>query len=165
MKKRMVMRLTTVFMIMTVFVAGCGNTKQQTAKLEGSCEEILTLVYENAKLDSDFREAMNYYQTTVIDESSKEYILGTDEVDYTDSVYSAPMMSSIAYQCVILRLEPDEDAEAAKKLLLDSADTNKWVCVEAESVVVENIGDVVLYVMADNDTANAIKTAFLALGD
>lgn len=31
-------------------------------------------------------------------EAEEEYILGTTEIDYTDSVYSAPMMSSIAYR-------------------------------------------------------------------
>lgn len=164
MKKRIATGVMVLMMAMSVF-AGCGGAKQQTENLEGSCEEILNRVYETAKLDSDLREAMQYYEMTAIDESSEEYILGTDEVDYTDSVYSAPMMSSIAYQCVILRLEADEDVQVAKQQLLDHAEPAKWVCVEAESVVVENVGDVVLYVMADSQTADAIKTAFLALGE
>lgn len=161
-------RITTAVMVLMMTVSmltGCGETKQQTANLEGSCEEILNQVYKNANLDSDLREAMQYYEMTSIDESSEEYILGTDAVNYTDSVYSAPMMSSIAYQCVVLRLEANEDVQAAKQQLLEHADPVKWVCVEAESVVVENVGDVVLYVMADAQTADAIKTAFLALGE
>ena len=52
------------------------------------------------------------------------------------------MMSSIAYQCVLLRVSEDQDIEAAKKLLEENADPAKWICVEAESVVVENVGDV-----------------------
>lgn len=164
MKKRIVAGAMILVMTASLFV-GCGKTKQQSANLEGSCEEILNKVYEKADLDSGLREAMQYYQTNAIDESSEEYILGTGEVDYTDSVYSAPMMSSIAYQCVILRLEADEDVQVAKQQLLDHAEPAKWVCVEAESVVVENVGDVVLYVMADAQTADAIKTAFLALGE
>ena len=36
-------------------------------------------------------------------------------------------------------------------------------CVEAESVVVENVGDVILFIMADKDDADAAKEAFLAL--
>lgn len=80
-----------------------------------------------------------------------------------DSVYSAPMMSSIAYQCVLLRVSEDQDIEAAKKLLEENADPAKWICVEAESVVVENVGDVILFIMADKDVADAAKEAFLAL--
>ena len=53
--------------------------------------------------------------------------------------------------------------EEAKHLLSEHANPRKWVCVEAESVVVENVGDVILYVMADTATAEAVKTAFLDL--
>lgn len=146
-------------------LAGCGQTGRGVSdvKLEGSCQDILQKVYDNAELDADLKEAMQYYQTTAIDPESEEYVLGTDDVDYTDSVYSAPMMSSVAYQCVVLRLEADEDVEEAKRDLLENAERSKWVCVEAESVVVENVGDVVLYVMADEATAEAVKTAFLSL--
>lgn len=164
MKKRIVAYMMMFTMAMT-FLTGCGGDNQQSAKLEGSCEEILTKVYENADLDSDTREAMSYYMAMSIDETLEEYALGTDEVDYTDSVYSAPQMSSVAYQCVVLRLEPDENVEEAKQQLLDNVDPIKWLCVEAESVAVENVGDVILYVMGDAQTTNAIKTAFLALGE
>ncbi len=165
MKKRIIATMTVLALTVTMF-AGCGsNTEDKSASLEGSCEEILTKVYENAELEPDHREAMNYYETVAIDEASEEYILGTTDVEYTDSVYSAPMMTSVAYQCVLLRLAPEQDVEEAKQLLLDNANPIKWLCVEAESVVVENVGDVVLYVMADEKAANAIKTAFLALGE
>ena len=43
----------------------------------------------------------------------------------------------------------------AKKLLEENADPAKWICVEAESVVVENVGDVILFIMADKDVADA----------
>lgn len=164
MKKRIVAYMMMITLAMAS-LTGCGGDNQQSAKLEGTCETILTKVYENADLDSDMREAMNYFMAVPIDESLEEYALGTDDVDYTDSVYSAPQMSSIAYQCVVLRLEPDENVEEAKRQLLDNVDPVKWVCVEAESVAVENVGDVILYVMGDAQTTDAIKTAFLALGE
>ncbi len=149
-------------------LAGCGSKADDTAKnLEGSCSEILAQVYENAELEADLREAMQYYENTAIPEEdeTESYMIGTNDVDYTDSVYSAPMMSSVAYQCVLLRLEDDEDVEAAKQTLLESADPRKWMCVEAESVYVENVGDVVMVLMANEPTATAIKDAFLALGE
>lgn len=163
MKKRIIAVVMATVLTMSM-LAGCGE-KTKAPSLEGSCEEILIKVYENADLDADLREAMENYQMIPIDDDSEEYILGTDDVDYTDSVYSAPQISSIAYQCVILRLEPDEDVQVAKQLLRDCADPIKWICVEAEEVVVENVGDVVLCIMADAKTASAIKTAFLALGE
>lgn len=152
-------------LVVGMALSGCKTETAQTPKLTGSCIDILNEVYETAELDTDLRGAMQYYETTTIDESMEEYILGTDEVEYTDSAYSAPMMSSVAYQCVILRLEEDADVVKAKQTLRDHAEPAKWICVEADSVVVESVGDVILYVMADKDTASAIKDAFLALGE
>ena len=167
--KRCCQTMTAGILVVTIAVVmafgGCGAETAQTPKLTGSCIDILSEVYETAELDTDLREAMQYYDTATIDESMETYILGTDEVDYTDSAYSAPMMSSVAYQCVILRLEEDADVVKAKQTLRDHADPAKWICVEADTVVVESVGDVILYVMADKDTANAIKDAFLALGE
>ncbi len=165
MKKRIVAVILAA--VMSVMAAGCGGDGQQSAKLEGSCEEILNRVYETAELDADLRDAMEqgYYETSTIDEGSEEYLLGTTAVEYTDSACSLPFINAVAYQCIVLRLADGEDVEAAKQELLENADPIKWVCVEAESVVVENVGDVVLYVMADAPTADAIKTAFLSLGE
>ena len=117
-------------------------------------------------LPSRFADYFSYtddFENVEITGAEEEYILGTTEIDYTDSVYSAPMMSSIAYQCVLLRVSEDQDIETAKKLLEENADPAKWICVEAESVVVENVGDVILFIMADKDVADAAKEAFLAL--
>ena len=118
---------------------------------------------KTAKTDDDYFSYTDDFENVEITEAEEEYILGTTEIDYTDSVYSAPMMSSIAYQCVLLRVSEDQDIEAAKKLLEENADPAKWICVEAESVVVENVGDVILFIMADKDVADAAKEAFLAL--
>lgn len=145
--------------------ATAGSTEEAEASenLEGSCADILDEVYQTAKTADGFFSYTKDYENVEITEDNEEYILGTTEIDFTDSVYSAPMMSSIAYQCVVLRVSENQDVEAAKQLLKDNADPRKWVCVEAESVVVENVGDVILFIMADNDVAEAAKEAFLAL--
>ena len=158
---------------MTLSIAACGNKTGDSvaddgnitaeANLEGSCADILDEIYKTAKTDDDYFSYTDDFENVEITEAEEEYILGTTEIDYTDSVYSAPMMSSIAYQCVLLRVSEDQDIEAAKKLLEENADPAKWICVEAESVVVENVGDVILFIMADKDVADAAKEAFLAL--
>lgn len=165
MKKRIITVAMSLVMAVTV-LAGCGGSSgEQAVKLEGSCEEILNKVYENAELDAEMREAMQYYQTTPIDDTTEEYLLGTTDIDYAEAVCSAPMMNAVAYQCIVLRVAEGQDVAEAKQLLSDNADPRKWVCVEAESTVVENVGDVILYIMADQTTADAVKTAFLALGE
>ena len=149
---------------MCIGMLGCGSKGQEeTVSLDETCVEILDKVYENAELTQDFRDSLEYFEKSEIPADSAEYILGTAEIPYEDSVYSAPMMSSVAYQCVVLRVDDGMGVEEAKQLLVEHADPVKWVCVEAESVVVENVGDVILYVMADAETAEALKSAFLAL--
>ncbi len=64
---------------------------------------------------------------------------------------------------VLLRVSEDQDIEAAKKLLEENADPAKWICVEAESVVVENVGDVILFIMADKDVADAAKRSVFSV--
>jgi predicted nuclease of predicted toxin-antitoxin system len=167
---------------MTLSFAACGNKTgdsvaddgnitgestegvlETSKNLEGSCADILKKIYKTAKTEDDFFSYTKDYENTEITEDNEEYILGTTDIDFTDSVYSAPMMSSIAYQCVLLRVSEDQDIDTAKELLKENADPGKWVCVEAESVVVENVGDVILFIMADQDVADAAKEAFFAL--
>ncbi len=95
-------------------------------------------------------------------EENEQAILGTSDIEYIEGVYSVPMMSSIAYQCVLLRVNPD-DIETVKQQLKDNADLNKWVCVSAETMLVENVGDLVLFIMSSKDVAYAVSTSFQSL--
>ena len=160
MKKWICLVMTGIMMLTLV---ACGS-KKEDVKLEGNLSDILQQVYDGAELDSGLVEAMQYFDQGEITPELAETVLGTDDVDFTEGVYSMPMMSAQAYQCVLLRLAEGEDIEEAKQALLDNADPRKWICVEAESVVVENVGDVVLFLMSDNATAEAIQESFLALG-
>ena len=153
--------------VMLFSFAACGKTtaSEEAEALSGSCIDILNKVYETADLDASMRDAMQDYEMTTIDADMEEYVLGTDEITYTDSAYSAPMMTSVAYQCVVLRVPDGTDVPKAKQTLLDNANPAKWICVEAESVAVESIGDVILYVMGFDEDVSAIKDAFLALDE
>lgn len=141
------------------------ETGKQTADLNGALEDILAAVYANAELDPDLRQAMEFYETSPINADNEEYLLGTTELEYEEAVCSAPMMSSVAYQCVLVRLPEGADAEAAKQLLVDSADPRKWVCVEAEATKAESIGNLVLMIMADQETVDAVTASFLGLAE
>lgn len=156
-------KIFCMILLAAVMLTACGR-KDNASELQGGLTEILDTVYSNAEGSQDWKEALEFYQTTEITEDTEEYLIGTTEIEYEEGICSAPMMSSVAYQCILLRLEEGEDVEAAKKTIERHADPIKWVCVEAESVVVENVGNVVLFVMADKETADAVKSSFLALG-
>lgn len=160
-KKWIVLSLIVTALLLTA----CGKADKGNTELAGSLAEIMDSVYENADLPQDFRDALASYDSGEIPADSAEYLIGTTDVAYDESFYSMPMMNAVAYQCILLRLPEGADVETAKQTLMDHADPRKWVCVEAESTIVENVGNVVLFIMGDSQVTNAVKDAFLALGE
>lgn len=156
--------ITLSIIAASLFLISCGKAKEEaSSNLTAPLSEIMDSVYQNANLEQDFRDSIEGFVSEEIPAESAEYLIGTADVSYTESLFSAPMMNAVAYQCILLRLPEDADVEAAKKTIADKADPRKWVCVEAESVIVENVGNVVLFVMADSKTTNALRDAFIAL--
>lgn len=159
-KKWIVLSLVTAAALLT----SCGKTDKKEAELVGPLSEIMDSLYENADLPQDFRDSSANFSTGEIPAESAEYLIGTTEVAYEESCFSVPMMNAVAYQCILLRLPEGADVDAAKQTIADHADPRKWICVEAESVIVENVGNVVLFIMGDSQVTNAMQEAFLALG-
>lgn len=140
--------------------AACGKKEEGSNQLEGSLTDIMAGLYEKADLSEDFRAGMDSFETYELTEDLEVSILGTDEIDYTEGVASIPMISPNAYQCVLLRVE-ENSVDTVKQQLKDNADLNKWVCVSAETMLIESRGNVIFFIMGDNDTAYAMNDAFL----
>lgn len=166
--KRTVARFVTLALIISCIAlcTACGQSgagKNGGTVIEGDLQDIMAEIYAGADLDAETKEAMQRYVSDVLTADNEQSFLGTADVPYTEGIFSVPMMSSIAYQCVLLRVDPD-DIETVKEQLLSNADVNKWVCVSAETVLVENVGDLVLFIMSEKETAYAVSAAFQALG-
>ncbi len=141
----------------------CGSTGSgASASIEGELTDILAKLYEGADFDADMREAIQYYATMDITADNAVSILGTENISYEEGICSMPQMSSVAYQCVLLRVNPDE-VDTIKQELQQNADVNKWVCISAEKVLVESKGDLILFVMSSEDVAYALSASFQAL--
>lgn len=168
MKKRITARMITIViaMYMAFIMTACGKSEAGDSAgsktIEGDLQEIMAQIYEGVDLDAETKEAMQGYVIDTLTSDNEQAFLGTEGVSYTEGVYSVPMMSSIAYQCVLLRVAP-EDVENVKTMLKENADVNKWVCVSAETVLVENVGDVVLFIMSSQEAAYAVSASFQAL--
>lgn len=158
-KKRI---LTVLCISLTMLCMACGEKKESSDNLEGSLTDIMASLYENAQLDADFREALDNFETVELTDDLEISILGTDEVTYTEGVVSMPMMSSIAFQCVLLRVD-EADVETAKQALKDSANPDKWVCVSAETTLIESRGNVIFFIMSGKNEAYALNEAFQKL--
>lgn len=159
MKNRTAYAAVLLILLTGLVCSACGGKKESSDNLEGSLSDIMASLYANADLDEEFRESLDGYETVTITDDLESYILGTDEITYTEGVVSMPMMSSMAYQCVLLRVD-ESDVETARQLLKDNADPDKWVCVSAETTLIESRGNVIFFIMSGRDEAYAMNTAF-----
>ncbi|HSN65364.1 MAG TPA: hypothetical protein VLS94_01935, partial [Fusibacter sp.] len=102
---------------------------------------------------------------TELTEENEAYYIGTNDVAYTEALASEPMMSSIAHSVVLLRVEEGADIEKIKETIKTKVDPRKWICVgvEAEDVIVDNIGNLVILIMIDDSAL--LHDAFLTLAE
>lgn len=160
-KKSMV--VTGLLIVLTGLIGtACGGGEKDSGKLEGALQDIMASLYANADLVQDFKDNLDSYETVELTDDLEVSVLGTDQITYTEGVVSMPMMSSTAYQCVLLRVD-EADVESAKQALKDNANLDKWVCVSAETMLIESRGDVIFFIMSDKSTAEAMSSAFQKL--
>lgn len=149
----------TVITVLCIVCTACGSGDKETDSLTGNLGDIMDTLYDTADLSEGFRSGMDSFETYEITDDLELSILGTDEITYLEGVASIPMISPNAYQCVLLRVDED-DVETAKQQLKENADLNKWICVSAETMLIESRGDVIFFVMGDQDTVYALNSAF-----
>lgn len=165
MKKMMkTKKLVAIFMAvaMSICCVACGSGESKNSSVEGELTDIMTKLYADMDVDAETKGAIQGYVSENITAENEEYILGVTGLPYTEGIYSVPAMTSVAYQCVLLRVNP-EDVETVKAALLENANPDKWVCVSAEAVLAENVGDLVLFIMSTEDVAYAISSVFQSL--
>lgn len=100
-RKRTALAAGMIILLAGLVCSACGTKETSTDNLEGSLSEIMASLYQNADLEQDFRDSLDSYQTYELTDDLEVSVLGTDEIAYKEGVVSMPMMSSIAYQCVL----------------------------------------------------------------
>lgn len=95
---------------------------------------------------------------------NSEYNVGVPVDQYVEGICAEAAMSAQAHSVVLLKAENAEKAAALANEVAEKANPRKWICVNAERLIVEHSGDTVLLIMSYNDLAQAIsdnfKTAF-----
>ena len=98
------------------------------------------------------------------DADSVKYFTGLDSAEsIADAAVFEPMMGSIAFSMVAVQVAEGADAEAVAEAMKNGIDTRKWICVEANDLMVVTADDVVLLVMVDSNnglTAQSFVDAF-----
>lgn len=141
--------LGVAMLAVVILLTGCGSNN-----LSMSAKEVIDEVYKDVNIEFPIGETME------IDQESMAYHLGVDNLKVEEAYVSDAMMSSQAHSVAVIKLKDGEDVAAAKKAIEDNANPRKWLCVEAEQVIVENIGNTIILIMSNKDIAPKIQENF-----
>ena len=132
-------------------LTGCGEKQ-----VEGALEEIMTKVYADVP---ENERPMMLTNTEVTEENVENY-LGTKDIEYEEALASESAVGSIAHSVVLIRMKDGADVEEAKKKIEENANPRKWICVEADDVVVKNKGNLIILIMSSSNYIEKIENSF-----
>ena len=148
--------ISILFVIGALFMfTGCSNNEQN---LTLTPTEIVAKMYEGFA-----EEDLPMLGDKELIAEELEYNLGLTELDFVEGVVSEPMMSSIAHSLVVVRVKEGVDVAQTVADIKAKVNPRKWFCVEAETVLVESKGDIIVLVMSNNDTATKMMENFKKL--
>lgn len=171
MKKFIAMALALT-MALSLF-AGCGAEKapeteaptEAAVSVEGTMEELLNKIVEQNPV-----EFMGGVMPVDVTDTSEDglanlfYFTGLQTAEnITEAAVFEPMMGSIAFSMVMVRVAEGADAKAVAESMKGGINTRKWVCVEADDLMVAGYGDVVMLIMVNSEngmTAQSYVDAF-----
>ncbi len=128
---------------------------EKPAETEKSLTDLMTSILSGV-------ETPGYAITELAAEQYPLYLF-IDQPEGAQAVTADSLIGSIAHSVVLMRLPDGADVSGIAKQVKDNADPRKWICVEAEKVIVKTKGNLVLLVMSTTDIADAIAANFDAL--
>ena len=132
-------------------LTGCGEKQ-----VEGTLEEIMTKVYADVPEEERPMMLTNFEVT----EENVENYLGTKDIEYEEALASESAVGSIAHSVVLVRMKDGANIEDAKKKIEENANPKKWICVEADDVVVKNKGNLIILIMSSSNYIEKIENSF-----
>jgi len=158
--------------IMSVsMLVGCGSaapeqtTEAPKVTVEGTMEELLNKVV--AENPVEFMGGVIPVDLTDTSEDGAWALKSYTGLDSAEAITEAaafePMMGSMAFSMVMVRVAEGGDAKAVAENMKAGIDTRKWICVEANDVLAAGYGDVVMFIMLDSNmglTAQSFVDAF-----
>ena len=160
--------LVLVMSFLCLGLTGCGEKN-----VKGELTDIMESVYEEMYADVSEDERPMLATVNVLEKTEDmtdeeysdfvKYYIGSDKLKVKEALASEPMMTSVAYSVVLVRMEKGADIEAAKTEIKENINPRKWMCVEVpeEDVIVKSKGDLIILIMvADEAARTKIETAF-----
>ena len=133
------------------------NTKTDENKLSSmKLDEIITKIYEKVPLELSL--VSDYID--ISDENALKYNTGlTDSSKISEVCVSEPMIGSIPYSLVLVKVKNASDAADIASQMKSGINQRKWVCVEADDLAVTYSGDVVLLFMVGSEYNDDVKSS------
>ena len=152
--KKMITMLLALTMVFSFAACGGTATNPTTAPtedskpaLEGTLEEILNKVVEKEPVE--FMGGV--MPVDLADADAVKYMTGLDSTDgITEAAVFEPMMGSIAFSMIMIRTAEGTDPEVVAENMKNGIDTRKWICVEADDLMIATYGDVAMLIMVDS---------------
>jgi len=146
----------------TVATLSAGNINTMTAR------QILEHIYANVQPSAYIEEhspdspwMMVFTQAQVIDRGIS-WFLGVNGVPFSDISAIEPAVG-FGFSLVVVRLNTGVNYQQWANTIYNNLDADKWVCVAADAVRVERIGNVLLALIADMPYINHLVAAFNTL--
>lgn len=155
MSKKSIIAIIVVVLLVAAVAVGAFFFMSPEKNVEGSLEDIMTKLYAGIGED----ELPMMLGNIEVAKEDIQYYIGTNEVSYKEALVSESGVGSIAHSVVLLRLNDAADAENVVSKVKESADPRKWLCVEAENVIVKSKGDLVVLIMS-NELAPKLEENF-----
>ena len=155
MSKKSIIAIIVVVLLVAAVAVGAFFFMSTEKNVEGTLEEIMTKLYAGIGED----ELPMMLGNIEVTKEDIQYYIGTNEVSYKEALVSESEVGSIAHSVVLLRLNDAADAENVVSKVKESADPRKWLCVEAENVIVKSKGDLVVLIMS-NELAPKLEENF-----
>ena len=155
---------------MVLSLAACGGKKTEGTQapelsVTGTMEELLNKTIEQRPVE--FMGGVIPVDLTDSTEDGLWAIKSYTGLDSAEKITEAaafePMMGSMAFSMVLVRLAEGADSKAVAESMKSGIDTRKWICVEADDLKVAGFGDVVMLIMVNSDsgmTAQSFVDAF-----
>lgn len=152
--------------------SGCAGTKSEptettapAATVDGTMEELLNEIVTEQPVE--FAGGVVTIDLTDTSEEGLWLVKNNTGLDsasvLTEAAVFEPMIGSIAFSMVMVRVAPGEDIKSVAEAMKSGINPRKWVCVEADDMLVTGYRDVVMLIMLDSSfdlTAQSFVDAF-----
>lgn len=165
--KKLISMILALSLVMSLGACGSKEAPAETEaalSLDGTMEELLNKVIEEQPVE--FMGGVIPIDLTDTSEDGlwaiKSYTGLDDNSLISEGAAFEPMMGSMAFSMVMVRVN-EAGTKTVAEYMKSGIDTRKWICVEADDLLVCGYADVVMLIMVDSAsgmTAQSFVDAF-----